>query len=188
MPRRENCHSTRDRGASILRRFVPCSSRAFPASCHYSWRNPLPGDAPEADMACRGVDRLGMTRGRPIAATVIGSAKMRTAFKHLAWNPDVRMTRVVAGGLGPAARIFRNAARLWRIGFMLRRIPIVSPFPDIADHVVQPVAVGRECSDRRGTFEAVGAEVSVREFALPSVGHVPAAWRELRAPGVFGVG
>src|SRR5207248_179337 len=99
----ENCHSTRDRGASILRRFVPCSSRAFPASCHYSWRNPLPGDAPEADMACRGVDRLGMTRARPIAATVIGSAKMRTAFKHLTWNPDVRIARVEACGLGAAA-------------------------------------------------------------------------------------
>src|SRR5947209_20038387 len=94
-------HSARDRGASILRRLVLCSFQAFSASCRYSWRDPHPDDAPEADMACRGVDRLGMTRGRTIAAAVIGSAKMRAAFKHLAWNPDVRMTRVVAGGLGP---------------------------------------------------------------------------------------
>ena len=28
----------------------------------------------------------------------------------------------------------------------------------------------------------------MREFALPGVGHVPAGGRELRAPGVFGVG
>src|ERR1700709_962316 len=60
--------------------------------------DPLPGDAPEADMACRSVDRLGMTRGRTIAATVIWRTEMRAAFKHLARNPDVRLTRVVACG------------------------------------------------------------------------------------------
>src|SRR2546423_4015206 len=98
-------------------------------------------------MACRGVDWLGMTRGRSIAAAVVGSTKVRAALKHLARDPDVRMTRVVAGGLGPAARIFRNAARLRRVGFMLLRVPISRPFPDIADHVVQAVAVGRECGD-----------------------------------------
>src|SRR6266851_4519927 len=139
-------------------------------------------------MACRGVDRLGMTRGRTIAAAVVGSAEMRAALKHLAWNPDLRPTRVVARGLGPAARILRNATRLRRIGFMLLRIPVGRPFPDIPDHVVDAVAVRREGRDRRGALEAVGAQILVWEFALPGVGHVAAAWRELFAPGVFGVG
>src|SRR6267143_4524672 len=114
---------------------------------------PHSGNAPEADMACRGVDRLGMTRGRTIAAAVVGSAEMRAAFKHLAWNPDVRLTRVVARGLRPAARIFRNAARLRRLGVVFLRIPIGRPFPDIPDHVVDAVAVRRECSDGRGALE-----------------------------------
>src|SRR5450631_4919509 len=97
-----------------------------------------------------------MTRGGTISAAVVGSAEMRAAFEHLAWNPDVRLTRVVARGLGPAARIFRNAARLRRIGLMLLRIPIGRPFPDIADHVAKAVAVGRECSDGRSAFETIG--------------------------------
>src|SRR5467141_4025139 len=103
-------------------------------------------------MACRGVDRLGMTRGRTIAAAIVGSAEVRAAFKHLAWNPDLRLTRIVARGLGSTARIFRNAARLRRIGVMLLRIPIGRPFPDITDHVVQAVAVGWECGDGRSTL------------------------------------
>src|SRR6266481_2757913 len=110
-------------------------------------------------MACRSVDRLGMTRGRTIAAAIVGSAEMRAAFKHLAWNPDLRLTRVVARGLGPTARIFRNAARLRRIGFMLLRVPISRPFPDIANHVVQAITVGRKCVDGGSALEAVGREV-----------------------------
>src|SRR6266852_7461218 len=104
-----------------------------------------------------------MTRGRTIAAAVVGSAEMRAAFEHLAWNPDVRLTRIVARGLGPAARILRNATRLQRIGFMLLRIPIGRPFPDIADQVVDAVAIGRECGDGRSAFEAVCCEILVRE-------------------------
>src|ERR1700738_4590011 len=98
-------------------------------------------------MACRGVDRLRMTRSRTIAAAIVGSAEMRAALKHLAWNPDLRLTRVVARGLRPTARIFRNATRLRRIGFVLLRIPISRPFPDIPNHVVQAVAVGRGSGD-----------------------------------------
>src|SRR5205823_10322640 len=72
--------------------------------------------------------------------------------------------------------------------FVSWRIPVGRPFPDIPDHVVDAVPVRRKGRDRRGAIEAVGAEVSVREIALPGVGLVPAAWCELLAPGVFGVG
>src|SRR3982074_3624118 len=136
-------------------------------------------------MACRGVGRLGMAPGRTIAATVVGSAEMRAAFEHLAWNPDVRVTRVVARGLKPAARILRNAARLRRISLVLLRIPIGRPFPDVTDHVVKAVAVGRECSDGRGAFEAVGCKILVREIALPGVRHLLAAGKLVVAPGEF---
>src|SRR6202171_6358590 len=136
-------------------------------------------------MACRGVDRLGMTRGRSIAAAIVGGAEMRTALKHLAWNPDLRLTRIVARGLGSTARIFRNAARLRRIGFMLLRIPISRPFPDITDHVVEAVAVGRKCGDGRSALKAVGCKILVREITLPGVRHVLATGHLLVAPGKF---
>src|ERR1700682_3063291 len=109
-----------------------------------------------------------MTRGRTITAAVIGRAEMRAAFKHLAWNPDFWITRVVARRLVPAARVLWNAARLLRIGFMLLRIPIGRPFPDIADHVVQAVAVGRECSDGRSALEAIGRKILGRKISLPA--------------------
>src|SRR6266850_237446 len=146
---------------------------------------PHSGNAPEADMACRGVDRLGMTRGRTIAAAVVGSAEMRAAFKHLAWNPDIRLTRVVTRSLRSAAWILGNAARLRRIGLVLLRIPIGRPFPDVADHVVQAIAVGRKRCHRRCTIEAVRAKVLAWKFALPGVCHVLSAWRLLVAPCEF---
>src|SRR5258708_2320361 len=136
-------------------------------------------------MACRSVDRLGMTRGRTIAAAIVGSAEMRAALKHLARNPDIRLTRVVARGFGSTTRIFRDAAGHRRIGFMLLRIPIGRPFPDIADHVMQPVAVGRECGDGRRALEPVGREVLVREITLPGVRHMLATRHLLVAPGEF---
>src|SRR6266702_1260113 len=116
-----------------------------------------------------------MTRGRTIAAAVVGSAKMRATFKHLAWNLEVRLTRVAARALGPAARILRDAADFRSVGFVLLRIPIGRPFPDIADHVVQAVTVCRKCGDGRGAFEAISRKILVREITLPSVCHMPAA-------------
>src|ERR1700733_15063578 len=108
---------------------------------------------------------------------------MRAALEHPAWNLDLRQPRVVARGLRSTARVFRNAARLRRIGFVLLRIPVRRPFPDIADHVVQAVAVRRECGDWGCALETVFAKILARKFALPSIGHMLAARRELIAPG-----
>src|SRR5260370_40232144 len=139
-------------------------------------------------MACRGVDRLGMARSWTIAAAIVRCAQMRAAFKHLTWNFDVRLTRVVACGLGSAARIFRNAARFRRLSFMPDRPPISRPFPDIADHVVEIVTVRREGHHGRGALISVERKVLARERPLPSVPHLPIATRELVAPGELGGG
>jgi hypothetical protein len=117
---------------------------------------------------------------------VVGCAEVRAAFKHLAWNLDIRLTRVVARGLGSAARIFWNAARLRCIGLVLQRIPIGRPFPDIADHVMEAVAVGRECGDGRCALEAVRTKILARKFTLPGVRHIFSAGHELIAPGKLG--
>ena len=66
------------------------------------------------------------------------------------------------------------------------RIPIGGPFPDIADHVVQAVAVRRERGDGRCALEAVRAKVLPRKFTLPGVRHMLSARHELIAPGKLG--
>ena len=49
-------------------------------------------------------------------------------------------------------------------------IGVRGPFPDIADHVVQPVRVRLETADGSKTGEAVLGGVDQREDALPGVG------------------
>ncbi len=98
-------------------------------------------------MAGRGVDRLGVPRRRAIAAAIIRRAKMRSALNHLARDLDLGLARIVAVFRTRTARIDRHAARL--LLRVRRGMPIGDPFPGIADHVVEPVAVGREGSHRR---------------------------------------
>src|SRR2546425_5689258 len=63
-------------------------------------------------------------------------------------------------------------------------IPVAAPLPDVAGHVVQPVAVGRESLDRRGAFVAVGSGVLVRKLALPEIGMNVGVGRLVIAPDV----
>src|SRR6478735_2722661 len=121
-----------------------------------------------------------MARGRTIAAAIVRSAEMRAAFKNLARNSDVRLAGVVAVCLRAAARIFRNAADLRRVGLMLGRKPVAGPLPDVADHVVDAIADRRKRRHRRGTPEA--RPPLVRKFAVPRVGHRAIAGHELITP------
>src|SRR5579862_5298941 len=104
----------------------------------------LSNDAAESEVARRRIDVLGMTRRRPVAAAVVRRAQMRAALDDLARDLAVGLARIVALGLAPAARIFRNAAGLCRVGLVLGRPPVGRPFPDIADHVVDAVVVRRK--------------------------------------------
>src|SRR5206468_2540573 len=61
--------------------------------------------------------------------------------------------------------------------------PVGGPFPDVAGHVVQSVAIGREGVHGAGSVVAVGAGVFGREGALPDVHSVLAARLALVAPG-----
>src|ERR1700681_3451613 len=120
-------------------------------------------------MAGGRIDRLRMARRGPVAAAIIRRAEVRSSLQHLARNPDVRQTRIVACVLAAAARILWNTARLRRIGFVLRRVPVRGPFPDIADHVVKAVAVRSKGFYRRGAVVSVEVEILQRKIALPSV-------------------
>src|SRR5262249_54337964 len=118
--------------------------------------------------------------------TVVRCTEVRSTLEHLARDPDFRLAGVVACSLRPAARVFRDAAHLRRIGFVLGRPPVGRPFPDIADHVADAVAVRWERSYRRGSFVAILTKVLIWKLALPRVGHMLAARRELVAPGELG--
>src|SRR5215469_18812420 len=73
-----------------------------------------PDDAAKADVAGGGIDRLGVARGRPVAATVIRRTKVRATLQHLARNADVGLAGIVAAFLGCPARILGRAARARR--------------------------------------------------------------------------
>src|ERR1700761_7048896 len=100
-------------------------------------------------MARGSVDWLRMTRSRPVTSAVVRRAQMRAAFDDLSWNFHIGRSGVVAVDLAATARILRDAASLHGVCLMLWRIPIGRPFPDVADHVVEAVAVRRKCADRR---------------------------------------
>src|SRR5882757_239628 len=163
------------------------------SACDLTWRrSPLfiaddvsvrrPSDASKAKMTGGSIDRLRMPRCRPVASAVVRRAQMRAAFDDLPWNPHVGRSGIITVGLAAAARVLRDAASLHGICLMLWRIPVGRPFPDVADHVVEAIAILRECGDRRRALKAVRIGVLVREFALPGICHVAAGRREFIAP------
>src|ERR1700731_2579010 len=148
-----------------------------------SGRPCLTQDATETDMARRGVHRPGMTRGRAVAAAVIRRTEVRAALQHLTRNLDFGLAGIVARFLTTAPRIRRDAAGLVSVGFVSGRVPVAGPLPHIADHVVDAVAVRRECCYRGGAIVPVELEVLVRKRPLPGVCHLLSAGRESLARG-----
>src|SRR5262249_33583728 len=80
-----------------------------------------------------------------------------------------------------SARINRRLAR------MTRSKPIARPLPDIADHVVEAVAVRLEAADRRGPYVAVLVGIVDGEDALPGIGDRLALGIEGARPVVLAV-
>src|SRR4051794_37257150 len=118
-------------------------------------------------MAGGGIDSLGVARGRAVTPAIVRSAEMRAALDYLAGDIDVRKAGVVACLLRAAARIFRNAACLWRVGFVLLGVPIGGPFPGVADHVLHAVAVRRKRGDGGGPLVPIRIQILPRKVALP---------------------
>src|SRR5215470_13452476 len=70
---------------------------------------------------------------------------------------------------------------------MTRAIPVARPLPDIADHVVEAVAVRLEAADRCGAGVAVLVRIVDGEDALPGVGDRLALGIERARPVVLAV-
>src|SRR5215475_10067185 len=107
------------------------------------------------------VDFLRLSRRRTIARAVVGSAQVRAALDDAAWRLAGSQRQIVQFG---AARIDRCLPRV------PRAIPVGRPLPNIADHIVEAVAVRLEAADRRGPGVAVLVGVVDGEDALPGVG------------------
>src|SRR5262249_38690420 len=63
-------------------------------------------------------------------------------------------------------------------------VPVGGPFPDVAGHVVEAVAVGGEGCHGSGAAEAVGGAVPVGKMPLPDVGPPLPPRRELVPPDI----
>src|SRR5262245_48704747 len=107
------------------------------------------------------IDLLRLARGRTVSRAVIGSAQERAALDDPAWRLAGGQCQILQFG---SARINRLLPRV------TRPIPIARPLPDVADHVVEAVAVGPEAADRRGGGIAVLVGVVDGEDALPAIG------------------
>ncbi len=95
-----------------------------------------------------------------------------------------RRLRVVTPAALAAARVDLTATGALHALVVFE--PVGRPLPHVADHVVEPVVVGRKRTDGRAARKPVRQRVLDRELALPRVGHVVAFGRELRAPRVLG--
>src|SRR6187549_3831750 len=108
-------------------------------------------------MAHPRVDHLRPPGSGPVTQAIAVGTEVRAALDYFARNPELRLPPVVAVFGGAAARITRNTAGCVHLVRVAVGVPISSPVPDVARHVIQTVRVGRERSDcRRGAIAAVG--------------------------------
>ena len=115
-------------------------------------------------------------RRRPIAGAVKFAAKKRTTTGDSLGR--VGLVRVETGRR-PLGII------LWTLPVIVCPVPIHAPFPHVAGHVVQSIAVGGKLSDRGRHAEAVLGGVLIRKAALPKVGDAFFVRLEFLTPDVF---
>src|SRR5215475_10704924 len=114
-----------------------------------SSRAACPQHAAKSDMAHAGVDHLRLARRRPVTQAIIGGAQVRAALDHFAWNAELRLTRIVAFVRRDDAWIdCRSATGFDDLVGMTMDVPVARPFPHVAGHVVQPIAIGWKRTDR----------------------------------------
>src|SRR4030095_7878610 len=127
-------------------------------------------DAPESEVADRGVHGLRHAGRRPVPPAVVRRAQVRAALHHLARDANVGQAGVVALLSRAAPGVADGTAGLLDLAVVL--VPVGGPLPDVAGHLVEPVAVGWKGAERRRPFVAVVQQVLPWEFALPGVAHV----------------
>src|SRR5512132_1296090 len=109
---------------------------------------------------------------------------MGPTFHYFAGNADVGHVRIMALVSFSTSRVEARATRLRNLLVLL--IPICGPLPNIAGHLVQPVAVGRKTSHRCRPLETVFFEILPGKFTLPRIRHVLPVRSECIAPDKLG--
>src|SRR6266480_3286569 len=143
-------------------------------------------NTPEADMARRGINRLGNTCRRAIPQAVIRRAEEGPAFEHFSWDAELRLCRINTLLSCPPSRIDRDAACPGRVFWMMLLVPVRRPFPHIASHVIQTITIRREGAHGRRPLIAISHQVLPGKFSLPGVGHHLATRSEFIPPGIHG--
>jgi hypothetical protein len=129
----------------------------------------------KADMAHRAVDGLGMASGRTVSPAIIRAHRCDPPLTILRAMRTVGCRRIIASGLRAASRIARDATALCGILGMVRRPKVASPFPHIADHVVESVSIRRETTGpakfvriRRGRVSETESPLQVLAICRPA--------------------
>jgi hypothetical protein len=130
-------------------------------------------------MGRTGIGRRSSTRARAITLAVVRVAKERTAFDSALGS--VRIAWIIA--LSRSTRVATNVFA-GGLDVAIGPIPVTAPLPNVASHVVQAVAIGREGAHRRSSYKSIFATVSNRKYSLPGIGHVFAARLEFVTPDV----
>src|SRR6478672_3894564 len=108
-----------------------------------------PHYAAKPNMTCRGVDVLALPGCRAVAKAKIRGAEVRATLDHLARDCPSRTDRREAGIRQLLHWIAWCATWAGRSRGTANVVSVPCPFPDVADHVEQPVSVGWERADRR---------------------------------------
>ena len=89
----------------------------------------------------------GLPGGRSVAQAVVRRAEVRASLDHAPWDRARRAVRARSLSSGESTRgLLRDAAGVLGLVGMTRRVEVGRPLPDVAGHVVEPVAVGREAA------------------------------------------
>src|SRR5882724_4680086 len=98
-----------------------------------------PHDATKTQMARSCINWMTHARRGSVAPAVVGCAKVRTALHYFPRDRDVWHLWVITLLADTAARLDSAAARFRNI--LMRLVPVRSPFPYIANHVVESVSI-----------------------------------------------
>ena len=141
-------------------------------------------------MAATSIWRRATPRRGAIAFTVIRMAEKRstlgdTAFHsrnrwrgRVAWDDFFALCGFRAGGIAT------DLAALGALGKCIGAINVAAPVPDIAAHVVWPIAIRGKGADRRSSCESVRGVVAIWELTRPAIQHEAPARPFLIAPRV----
>src|SRR5262245_61370999 len=137
-------------------------------------------DQPKAEVRGSAADFCFAAAADQIPRAVLIGAQIRSAT-----NDTLRgsgLLRVVAAAR--TVRVVRDRTRLRQRRVIIRPVPVGTPLPDVAAHVVEPEPVWWECRHRRCAGVAVGAAISYGEPSLPCVRGSSAARSQLIAPRI----